>query len=98
MRAHPTGARLARPGKRVQLAEATLSDGNGISMELSLATHLFVNAEITVHLFREPEGEWVCLDARTRIGPGGAGLATSALYDSTGRFGIGNQALLVRSR
>jgi hypothetical protein len=72
--------------------------GNGISMELSLQTHVFINTELTVHLFREPVGEWICLDARTRIGPAGAGLATSSLYDSVGRFGIANQALLVRSR
>jgi Thioesterase-like superfamily len=72
--------------------------GNGVSMELSLETHMFINTELTVHLFREPVGEWVCLDARTRIGPGGAGLATSALFDASGRLGIANQALLVRAR
>jgi Thioesterase-like superfamily len=72
--------------------------GNGVSMELPMDTHLFVNTELTVHLFREPSGEWICLDARTRIGPDGVGVATSALYDSTGRFGMANQALLVRAR
>jgi hypothetical protein len=72
--------------------------GNGVSMELSLQTHLFINTELTVHMHREPVGEWICLDARTSIGPGGAGVATSTLFDSTGRFGIANQALLVRSR
>ena len=61
--------------------------GNGVSMELSLETHVFINTELTVHLHREPVGEWVCLDARTRIGPDGAGVATSTLYDSVGRFG-----------
>jgi hypothetical protein len=72
--------------------------GNGVSMELSLKTHRFINTELTVHIFREPVGEWICLDARTRIGPGGAGLATSTLVDASGRFGIANQALLVRAR
>jgi hypothetical protein len=72
--------------------------GNGVSMELSLQTHVFINTELTVHLYREPVGEWICLDARTRIGPDGAGLATSTLFDSLGRFGMANQALLVRSR
>jgi hypothetical protein len=72
--------------------------GNGVSMELSLETHVFINTELTVHLFREPVGEWVCLDARTRIGADGAGLASSVLFDSTGRFGVANQALLVRPR
>lgn len=74
---------------------AAADSGNGISMELDLSTHLFINTELSVHLFREPVGEWVCLDARTRIGPSGAGLATSALYDASGRIGEGNQALLI---
>ena len=72
--------------------------GNGVSMELSLQTHVFINTELSVHIFREPAGEWVCLDARTRIGPVGSGLATSTLFDNNGRFGVANQALLVRER
>jgi hypothetical protein len=72
--------------------------GNGVSMELSLQTHVFINTELTVHLHREPVGEWICLDARTRIGPAGAGVASSTLFDSTGRCGMANQALLVRPR
>jgi hypothetical protein len=72
--------------------------GNGVSMELSMATHIFVNTELTVHLFRPPRGEWICLDARTRIGPEGAGLAGSVLYDADRRIGAAHQALLVRAR
>jgi hypothetical protein len=72
--------------------------GNGISLELPLDTHVFINTELTVHLTCEPSGEWVCLDARTRIGSDGVGLATSVLYDSARRIGIGNQALLIRRR
>lgn len=72
--------------------------GNGISMELPLETHLFINTELTVHLFAEPVGDWVALEARTRIGPDGVGLASSVLYDSTRRIGLGNQSLLVRPR
>jgi hypothetical protein len=72
--------------------------GNGVSMELTIQTHLFINTELTVHLFREPDGEWVCLDARTRIGPESVGLASSVLYDRRGRIGAANQALLVSRR
>ena len=72
--------------------------GNGISREMSFDTHVFINTELTVHLFAEPAGEWVCLDARTRIGREGSGVATSALYDHTQRIGSGNQALLIRRR
>lgn len=72
--------------------------GNGVSSELSLQTHVFINTELTVHLFREPQGEWICVDARTRIGPQGTGVAESALFDSRGRIGSAQQALLVRAR
>jgi hypothetical protein len=86
-----------RPSALVRVLAAADS-GNGVSMELPLATHTFINTELTVHLFREPEGDWICLDARTRIGPQGVGLASTALYDSGARIGAAHQALLVRSR
>jgi hypothetical protein len=72
--------------------------GNGISWEMGWDTHLFVNTELTVHLARMPEGEWVCLDARSRIGPHGIGLAESVLWDERGWIGRGVQALLVAPR
>ena len=72
--------------------------GNGISWALPLQTSLFINTEITVHLARMPEGEWVCLDARTRIGSLGVGFAESVLWDERGMLGRGTQALLVAAR
>ena len=72
--------------------------GNGISGVLDPTRFLFVNTELTVHLFRYPEGEWVCLRSQTLIGPEGIGLAETALYDETGRIGRGGQSLLVTPR
>ncbi len=72
--------------------------GNGISWALPLETSIFINTEITVHLARLPEDEWVCLDARTRIGSEGVGLAESVLWDRRGMIGRGAQALLVGAR
>jgi len=51
-----------------------------------------------VHLHRRPVGEWIGMDAETVIGPGGVGLATSVLHDSTGPVGRSAQSLLVRGR
>jgi len=51
-----------------------------------------------VHLFREPAGEWICLDAQSNIAAGGAGLATCVLSDLDGPVGVGAQALLVVPR
>jgi Acyl-CoA thioesterase C-terminal domain/Acyl-CoA thioesterase N-terminal domain len=72
--------------------------GNGISSELPIDRYLFVNTELTVHLVRMPMGDWVCLDAVSRIDPRGVGLAQSVLWDARGRIGAGNQALLVSPR
>jgi hypothetical protein len=72
--------------------------GNGISSVASPLEYLFINTELTVHLFRLPRGEWVCLDAVSRIDSSGIGLAESVLWDETGRLGRGNQALLVAPR
>lgn len=71
--------------------------GNGLSSELDLTWH-FINPELTVHLHREPVGDWVCVAAQTTISPGGAGLATTVLHDLEGPIGVGAQSLLVAPR
>jgi hypothetical protein len=72
--------------------------GNGISQVVPLTSHLFVNTELSVHLFRESVGDWICLDATTRVGPGSAGLASSVIFDIGGQVGVGNQSLLIARR
>jgi hypothetical protein len=70
--------------------------GNGVSAVLDWRRHLFINTELTVHVLRPPDGEWVGVDAVTRLD--GVGLAESVLWDERGRVGRGAQALLVRER
>ena len=77
---------------------ATADSGNGASWELDSRHWHFINPELTVHLHREPVGEWICLDAQTAISPGGTGLATSVLSDLDGPVGVGAQSLLVAPR
>ena len=72
--------------------------GNGVSAALDYRRYLFINTELTVHLTREPAGEWVCLDAVTRPGTLGVGLAETVLSDERGRLGRAAQTLLVRAR
>jgi Acyl-CoA thioesterase C-terminal domain/Acyl-CoA thioesterase N-terminal domain len=72
--------------------------GNGVSRVLDFESHLFVNTDLTVHLHREPIGEWVLLDARTRVEETGAGLAWSKLSDERGPIGIAAQSLFVAAR
>ena len=77
---------------------AIADSGNGISSELDISRWHFINPELTVHLYREAAGEWICLDAQTAISTGGAGLATSVLSDLQGPVGVGAQSLLVAPR
>jgi hypothetical protein len=77
---------------------AVADSGNGASSVLDIRKWMFINAELTVHVLREPEGEWIGLDAVTSIGPAGVGAATSTLHDQTGQIGRGAQALLIRQR
>ena len=77
---------------------AVADSGNGVSGVLPLDRWLYINPELTVHMLREPRGEWICLDAATTIAPGGAGLAASVLSDDDGVVGRGAQSLLVVPR
>ncbi len=77
---------------------AAADSGNGISHEIDFGAALFINTELSVHLFRLPEGEWVCLDATTHQGRTGIGLAESNLWDVRGLIGRGAQSLYIGAR
>jgi hypothetical protein len=72
--------------------------GNGVSAEIDVREHLFINTDLTVSLGRYPRGEWVALDARTAIEPDGIGVAESRLHDEDGPVGRALQTLLVAPR
>jgi Acyl-CoA thioesterase C-terminal domain/Acyl-CoA thioesterase N-terminal domain len=72
--------------------------GNGISAVLDWRRFVFINVDLTVHLERMPEGEWVCVDAVTLPQRNGVGTAESVLSDERGRIGRAAQALLIAER
>lgn len=78
---------------------AAASDfGNGIAAELRFDRFLFINADLTLHLWREPSSEWIGLDARTLLQAGGTGIAVSTLHDLQGPIGRAYQTLVVQAR
>ena len=77
---------------------ATADFGNGISAALPFERFLFINADLTLHLQRQPRGEWIGLDARTLLDSGGSGLAESVLHDVHGPVGRAFQTLVVEAR
>jgi hypothetical protein len=82
----------------LQRVMAAADFANGIARVLPFETHLFINPDLTVHLLRAPEGEWVGMRSRTILGDAGFGLAESALFDERGRLGRSVQSLLVDTR
>jgi acyl-coenzyme A thioesterase PaaI-like protein len=77
---------------------ATADFGNGVSAALPFDRFLFINADLTIHLQRPPQGEWIGLDARTLLNGAGSGLAESVLHDEHGPLGRAFQTLVVQER
>ena len=69
------------PLQRVLVAA---DSGNGVSAALDWRRYLFINTDLSVHLKRLPEGDWVGLDAVTYPEPSGVGLADTVLWDEGG--------------
>jgi hypothetical protein len=80
----------------LQRLAAAADFGNGISSIVSWEDHLFINPDLTLYMEREPAGEWIHLDAETRIAPQGIGMAFGALRDAEGPVGRATQALIVQ--
>ena len=83
------------PLQRVLVAA---DSGNGVSSSLDWRRYLFINVDLSVHLSRMPEGEWVCLDAVTLPEREGMGISDTALFDRRGAIGRAVQTLLVGER
>ncbi|MXG91135.1 acyl-CoA thioesterase domain-containing protein [Nocardioides flavescens] len=87
------------PGERVSTlaARAGLLDiVNGMTVRADPALVAFPNVDLTAHLLRESEGEWLGFDTRVAFGPTGAGVTSAVLHDETGPLGTVAQALTVR--
>jgi hypothetical protein len=73
--------------------------GNGVSALVDWnGGWMFINPDLTIHLSRDPTGEWIALDAVTHGSDDGIGFAESALYDEDGRIGRSVQSLLFDTR
>jgi hypothetical protein len=84
-----------QPLSSLQRAVLLGDSASGISAELDWQRWSFANVDLDLHLFRQTEGDWLLLDARTWLG---AGMATtrSSVADRAGPAGFGLQTLLVR--
>jgi acyl-coenzyme A thioesterase PaaI-like protein len=82
----------------LQRTMAVADFGNGISGVVDVERFTFINPDLTVALHRLPQGEWIGLDAVTRVGDDGIAVAESMLHDERGPIGRALQTLLVDPR
>ncbi|MGA7705497.1 MAG: thioesterase family protein [Solirubrobacteraceae bacterium] len=87
-----------RPLTPLARLAATSDFGNGVATVLPFEEYLFINADLTISLDRGPKGEWIALDARTLLHPGGIGWAESVVHDELGPVARATQALVVQQR
>ena len=87
-----------RPLTSLQRIAGAADFANGISHVLPFESHLFLNPDLTIHLFHPMRGEWVGMASNTHHGPRGIGMTDTALFDVHGRIGRSNQSLLLDLR
>lgn len=93
--ARPTAALI--DGESMTCWERTLvvaDSGSGISLCLPPAEYPAINCDLTLVLDRDPEGDWIGLDARTTTAPEGGAMTQTAICDHTGTAGMATQTLL----
>lgn len=83
------------PLERVLVAA---DSGNGVSFAIDPKRYLFINPDLSVHLHRMPQGDWVALEAETTAETNGIGLADTRLWDAQGPIGRSAQSLLIAER
>lgn len=55
----------------------------------------FMNADLTVHFSRPPEGDWIAVSSRAACQTTGIGLSEASLHDAVAPFGRSTQTLFI---
>ena len=71
---------------------------SGVGQIVDMREWTFINPEISLYFFRPPEGEWILIRSRTRVGANGAGLTTATFSDRQGPFAEVMQAMTFERR
>ena len=87
-----------RPWHPLERVLVLADAGNGASASADVQQWMFINTELTVHLTRHPDGDWVALDAHSVYEPHGVGAAFSTVHDERGPIGRAAQSLFLGPR
>ena len=77
---------------------AAVDFATGISHVLPWESYLFVNPDLTLHLFRPLRDDWVGMASVTHHGQQGVGMSDTAVFDVDGRIGRSSQSLFLERR
>jgi hypothetical protein len=69
---------------------------NGIAVRVPTTDWFFPNVDLSIHLHRQPAGEWIGLDTTVVFGPDGHGVTSTTLHDQDGPIGRAEQMLTIR--
>ena len=98
----PLSVVAGEPLTPLQNAAATADFGNALANMARRRTDTtgvgFINTDISLHLYREPVGEWICLRADRRVDEQGVGLVEVSHFDRAGFVGRSVQARLANPR
>jgi len=59
---------------------------SGVSQIVDMRQWSFINPDISLAFYRDPQGDWILIRARTLVGDAGAGLIRATLSDRHGPF------------
>jgi Acyl-CoA thioesterase C-terminal domain/Acyl-CoA thioesterase N-terminal domain len=78
---------------------ATLCDfASGAGNALDFRRSTSINPDLSLHVLREPRGEWIGLEARTGVEADGIGQSHAVLFDERGAIAHALASLLVERR
>jgi len=77
---------------------ALVDTANGIAVRVPPEEWFYPNVDLSIHLYRQPTGEWVGFDTAVVFGGDGLGLTSTTLYDIDGPVGHAEQMLTIRPR
>lgn len=85
------------PYSRLAASVGLLDIANGMTTRADPRSVFFPNVDLTLHLFAQPEGEWVGFDTSVTFGAGGIGVTSSVVHDVRGPIGVMAQSLTIRA-
>lgn len=86
-----------QPSPMQRIAAAT-DLASGISSELDGDQYSYRNLDLSLHVFRQPETSWICMQAASTLGREGSGLSRATLFDEHGALGQSSQSLFIAAR